>query len=411
MASPTPATPNSFRALTIIVACAIVAACPLVVLGNAGASNSLGVSAAKSPVTLSDAAYSQSLKSLEFTLKSDVALDGKAAGTSDGTTLCWTLAYDSGKKDTRQICVKRDGSAWWITKRATGVRASVSGRDAKLTINPQAAGLRAGIFNWSASIDPADCALPTGNTGATAAAKLTRSLSADCAYKTPTTGSFKDRIKQLQAVGCVNSGAKQVTSGPRGKRIAVTFDDGPSAYTPSFLKMLKKLNMHATFFMIGQQVAGHGPLLKQMLADGHELANHSWNHANLGGGGPSAGAQITNTNAAIERASGFKPCLFRPPGGSTGADLVARAHAAGDTTVLWSVDPDDWKTPGTPAIVSRVLEQTKPGAIILDHDGGGNRSQTLAAVPQYIKVLKKRGYKFVTVSELLHQKTTYRLVK
>lgn len=410
MASPTTAKPNTFRALTIIVACAIVAACPLVVIGNAGASNSRGVSAAKSPVTLSDAAYSQSLRSLEFTLKSDVPLDGKAAGTSDGTTLCWTLAYEQGSKDTRVICVKRDGSSWKITKRATGVNTSISGRDAKLTINPQAAGLRAGIFKWSARIDPADCVPPTGNTGATAAARLTKALSVDCTYKTPTTGSFTNRIKQLQAVGCQNSGAKQVSNGPRGKRIAVTFDDGPSVYTPRFLKMLKQLKIHATFFMIGQQVVGQGKLLKQMLADGHELGNHSWNHANLGGGGPSAGAQITNTNAAIERASGFKPCLFRPPGGSTGADLVARAHAAGDTSVLWSVDPDDWQTPGAPAIVSRVLAQTKPGAIILDHDGGGNRSQTLAAVPQYVKVLKKRGYKFVTVSELLHQRTTYKLV-
>ena len=93
--------------------------------------------------------------------------------------------------------------------------------------------------------------------------------------------------------------------------------------------------------------------------------------------------------------------MFRPPYGSTGPDLVERTRAAGLTSILWSVDPLDWKRPGADHIVARVLRQTGPGAIILSHDGGGPRAQTLAAAPRVIAGLRRRGYTFVTVSELL----------
>ena len=117
--------------------------------------------------------------------------------------------------------------------------------------------------------------------------------------------------------------------------------------------------------------------------------------------GPAASAQLEHTNAVIRRVTGFTPCLFRPPGGSTGADLVARVRALGMTSVLWSADPFDWRMPGTSAIVGRVLAQAGPGGIILDHDGGGPRGQTLAAAPEIVAALRARGYTFVTVSTLL----------
>jgi peptidoglycan/xylan/chitin deacetylase (PgdA/CDA1 family) len=116
-------------------------------------------------------------------------------------------------------------------------------------------------------------------------------------------------------------------------------------------------------------------------------------------------------NAAIRRATGFTPCLFRPPYGSTSADLVSRANAQGMTSVLWSVDPLDWRTPGTGSIVSTVLRQASGGAIILSHDGGGPRSQTLAALPQIVRTLKGRGYKFVTLTDLLGYPERIKLVK
>jgi peptidoglycan/xylan/chitin deacetylase (PgdA/CDA1 family) len=102
---------------------------------------------------------------------------------------------------------------------------------------------------------------------------------------------------------------------------------------------------------------------------------------------------------------------MRPPYGSTGGDLVSRVRAQHMTSVLWDVDPQDWRTPGTGVIVNTIRSQTRAGSIILEHDGGGNRSQTLSALPQYVRTLKSRGYKFVTVSELLGYKTVYKLAK
>ena len=148
-----------------------------------------------------------------------------------------------------------------------------------------------------------------------------------------------------------------------------------------------------------------------MLREGNMVANHSWNHADLGGGGAGASTQLRDTNAAIRRATGFTPCLFRPPYGSTGADLVSRVNQQGMTSVLWSVDPLDWRTPGTGSIVSTVVGQTQGGGIILSHDGGGPRSQTLAALPQIVRGLKGRGYKFVTLTDLLGYAERISLVK
>ena len=219
--------------------------------------------------------------------------------------------------------------------------------------------------------------------------------------RVPDSGSFAGRVWRTVVTGCTATGPAQVLSGPRGKRIALTYDDGPAADTPAFVDELHRLGVPATFFMIGRQVQAEPALARRVLAAGDAIGNHSWDHANLGAGGPAATDELVRTNAAIRRATGFTPCLFRPPYRATGADLVARVRAQGMTSVLWSVDPADWATPGTGVIVGRVLAQTGPGAIILDHDGGGNRSQTLAAIPQMVAALRARGYTFVTVPELL----------
>jgi len=211
-------------------------------------------------------------------------------------------------------------------------------------------------------------------------------------------------------VGCKVKGPAQVSSGRRaGKKIAVTFDDGPAPDTAQFLNKLKSLKIKATFFMIGKQVPGNGALLKRMAREGHELANHSWSHANLSAGGGIAHEQIVSTNRAIKRASGFQPCLMRPPEGATSAGLVGTVRSLKMTSVLWDVDPQDWRYPGTGTIVQTIRSQSHGGSIIVEHDGGGPRGQTLAALPQYVATLKSRGYKFVTVSELLGYKTKYKL--
>ena len=130
------------------------------------------------------------------------------------------------------------------------------------------------------------------------------------------------------------------------------------------------------------------------------VGDHTWNHANVSGGGAFAAGQITSTASAIQRAAGFRPCLFRAPGGAVSSSLVGVARGLGFTTIQWDVDPQDWALPGSWAISSRILGTVHDGSIVLMHDGGGPRSQTLAALPGVIHALKARGYGFVTVTEL-----------
>jgi peptidoglycan/xylan/chitin deacetylase (PgdA/CDA1 family) len=118
-------------------------------------------------------------------------------------------------------------------------------------------------------------------------------------------------------------------------------------------------------------------------------------------------ASMDETADRIQAATGFRPCLFRPPGGAYDSRVVSDAHSLGMTTVLWDVDPTDWKRPGADAIYSRVVSNTQPGSIVLMHDGGGDRSQTVAALPRIIHTLRERGYRFATVSHLLGQRTIW----
>lgn len=346
--------------------------------------------------------YKQSVKSAHF--KAD-SVDDLAPGSAFSRA-CWHLAQRSGSKTTTW-CAARNTStgSWKLTGKKKGAKIEFTRSSALLALDPGAAGIAPGLYKWSFSVSScgSESTPATGSTGAPAG---------DCTEHFPPSGGETVRIHSLVPSSCKVKGAAQVNSGPRrGKKIALTFDDGPAPITPRFLKQLKSLKVHATFFMIGQQVHGHGALLKRMMNEGHELANHSWNHANLGGGGPAATSQIVRTNDAIEHASGFRPCVMRPPYGASSSDLVHRVRAQHMTSILWNVDPLDWRTPGVGTIVGTIRSQTHAGSIILEHDGGGPRSQTLAAIPQYVHTLKSRGYKFVTVSELLGYETTYRLNK
>ena len=207
---------------------------------------------------------------------------------------------------------------------------------------------------------------------------------------------------QSQVVGCKAGGSSYRTNGPRDKRVvALTFDDGPFPLTPKFYDVLEREHVPGTFFLIGDQVPGKGALLKRALRDGFALGDHTWTHANVSGDGPAAARQITLTKNAIRRATGYTPCLFRAPGGAVSGALISEARGLGMNTIEWDVDPTDWSTPGTDAIYSRVVSMTQPGSIILMHDGGGPRGQTLAALPRIIDTLRARGYKFETVPQLL----------
>lgn len=344
--------------------------------------------------------YMQSVASAHFKA---VGLEELAKG-SGYSRICWSIDAKAGK--TREWCVARTSKngKWRLTGKRKGVKVRIDKDSALLAVDPQAAGLEPGLYKWNLAITPCSSS-PVSPTGATAALP-----SADCAVKYPRTGAETIRIRSLVPVGCKVKGDAQISNGPRSsKKIAITFDDGPAPDTAQFLDKLKSLKVKATFFMIGEQVPGKGALLKRMTREGHELANHSWNHADLGSGGGVAHDQLVSTNHAIKRASGFQPCLMRPPEGATSASLVGTVRSLGMTSVLWDVDPQDWRYPGTGSIVQTIRGQSHGGSIIVEHDGGGPRGQTLAALPQYVHTLKARGYKFVTVSEMLGYKTKYKL--
>lgn len=187
-----------------------------------------------------------------------------------------------------------------------------------------------------------------------------------------------------------------VHAGP--KVIALTLDDGPSAlYTPQILAVLQQYKITATFCMIGQQVGANRSLVSEVVAAGHTVVNHTWNHADQSKLAlAQIRSQISRANDALV-AAGAHPKVFRAPYGAW-SHAVYQACAEADLRPLaWSVDPRDWSRPGVAAIVSRILAATRTGSIILDHDGGGDRSQTVAALKIVLPKLLEAGYRFTTV--------------
>lgn len=213
----------------------------------------------------------------------------------------------------------------------------------------------------------------------------------------------KDGAGPVTPTGCTHGGRSFATNGPRGrKRIAIGFDDGPSDYTTGVLRVLRRFDSHATFFEIGQETPGRADTMKKILRQGNEIGNHSLHHET----DPSSGS-MHETNRLIRRATGFRPCDFRPPDGVFNSGVISDAHALHMTTVTWDVDPRDWATPGVSAIASNVISNAHNGSIVVMHDGGGNRSETIAALPAILSHFRHRGYKFVTVAELLGHRFIY----
>jgi len=189
----------------------------------------------------------------------------------------------------------------------------------------------------------------------------------------------------------------------RNRVVALSFDDGPSPYTAPILRTLTEFGAHATFFEIGEQVAAFAPTVRAIVRDGDEIGDHTWTHPDLVDlTDQMIRGQIEETNQAIHAVAGVEPTLLRPPYGEVDSRVVDIAASLGMRTVLWSVDPRDWALPGTGAIVENVLTDTRPGSIILLHDGGGDRSETVAALPTILRGLRDRGYRVVTVSTLFN---------
>lgn len=186
-----------------------------------------------------------------------------------------------------------------------------------------------------------------------------------------------------------------------GPYIALTFDDGPHAtLTPKLLDLLAAHHMRATFFVVGQNAADHPDILRRAIREGHEIGNHSWSHPNLGKMSDEAvRRELQRTDDAIFAAIGKHPTLLRPPYGSITARQKRWIHDDfGYRIIIWDVDPLDWKRPGPSIVTNRILKETRPGSIVLAHD---IHASTIEAMAATFDQLDRKGFKSVTVSELL----------
>jgi len=186
-----------------------------------------------------------------------------------------------------------------------------------------------------------------------------------------------------------------------GPYIAMTFDDGPHATnTPRLLELAAKRHIKLTFFVLGECVAQNPTILQREVAEGHEIANHSWSHPNLAKLSEDAvHSELQRTEEIMVKTAGVKPTLMRPPYGElTKPQRIFVNHDFGYKVILWDVDPLDWKRPGPAIVARRIIAGARPGSIILSHD---IHPPTIEAMPQVFDELLAKGFKFVTVSELL----------
>ncbi|WP_158845838.1 polysaccharide deacetylase family protein, partial [Streptomyces sp. NRRL WC-3742] len=178
--------------------------------------------------------------------------------------------------------------------------------------------------------------------------------------------------------------------------VALTIDDGPDPrYTPTVLALLQQYGIRATFFLIGENATEHPALVREIADRGHHIANHTWTHPDLRHlSEAKVREELERTSDLLHRTTGRLPTWFRAPGGDWSPVSLKVAADLGMRNMGWSVDPRDWARPGTSAITDRILKDVRPGAIVLNHDGGGDRSQTVAALKTYLPTLIDSGYFF-----------------
>lgn len=219
-----------------------------------------------------------------------------------------------------------------------------------------------------------------------------------------TDAEFQDSVQTMENTGMGQSIAVQVSenSSIRAEKtitakVALTFDDGPHpVYTPQLLDGLKECGVHSTFFVVGKNILGNEALLKRMETEGHLIGNHTYSHVKLSELDIArACAEVEKTNALICEVTGKEPEFIRPPFGEWKKAMECSFEMI---PVLWDVDPLDWTTKNTALVVERVLKDTKPGDIILLHD---YYQSSVDAALEIVDALTERGYKFVTVDELI----------
>lgn len=379
----------------------MVALAAALLAGAVATAGARGSSSDTGAPDLQHATLSQSGRDLILTLRTAspvplAMLDRlPATGGGDSRYLCFALSRVAGSGE-RLLCLggrhnahRRvglelvDGAGKTVRTETVAARLKRPNADKlALAIDPSEVGLAPHRYRWRVLADRRGC------------------KERGCATTLPARGARAFRLRPVRPVGCTG----EFRNGPRDKSIvALTFDDGPSSYTEGFLDVLRDKHAHGTFFEIGQETSGRAEVMQRILREGNEIGNHTTHHSFY----PDY-RDLATTNALIRSATHFEPCLFRPPGGAVNSSVIAAAAEAGLQTILWDVDPSDWANPGSGAVYSRIVDAAQSGSIILMHDGGGDRSGTLAALPQIIDTLRARGYRFATVSELLGHRMIYR---
>jgi peptidoglycan/xylan/chitin deacetylase (PgdA/CDA1 family) len=328
-----------------------------------------------------------------------------------GRSVCTTLWAEEGDGPRSRVCVvSRAGNPSLALQRykdgrprpAKPIAGQIRRRNLRLLearFSFRDARLPLGKFRWQVATvwagDPGGCP------------PVTTPL-ALCADKLPDEGSSPGKVTKPLLLGCTSPGPDFVQSGPRTQKVvALTFDDGPSEFTPQVLDILEGQRVPATFFVIGENVGGREEMLRRMLDRGSVLANHTYTHINTAGGGVEVARELDQTTAAIKRATNFTPCLFRPPYGSKSVRSISLARSKGLQTVNWDVDTGDYGRPASGNIAKRVLRGVRWGSIVLMHDGGGARDQTVQALPRIIRGLRARGFRFLTLHQLLGVRERY----
>jgi peptidoglycan/xylan/chitin deacetylase (PgdA/CDA1 family) len=185
------------------------------------------------------------------------------------------------------------------------------------------------------------------------------------------------------------------------KVVALTFDDGPSSYTPSILDALAAQKVKATFFTLGNQVEKYPSYSVRAVSEGHQVATHSYSHPDMFTLTPEeVRDEIQQGISALATATGITTTVLRAPYGNWSEREWAATSDLITRQVIWNVDTEDWSKPGTASIISNIMKNVKSGRIVLMHDGGGDRSEDIAALPTIITNLTTAGYRFVTVDEL-----------
>jgi peptidoglycan-N-acetylglucosamine deacetylase len=370
---------------------------------------------ASAPLAVQTASLTQSGQDVVWSLEMRTPFSPNALAAA-GRSLCLVVEHVKGGEPTGQLCLvgPRAGRA---TARLQ-YRRIIGGAPGKPGLGPPsiiaATVTRTGSRELSATFLPA--AIHSGY--APVRWQVQSTLSAPhcttpqgCVSLWPARGEVAP-LHPAQPTSCAVSGSPFLGGITTSRReIALTFDDGPWYQTPEFLSLLERYRVPATFFEVGEHIAQFGEggaIERRMLADGDMIGDHTWSHIVVAGAGPAAASQIEATAGAIRRAThGFTPCLFRAPDGAVSPALITEARSLGFTTIQWDIDPRDWALPGVGAIEGNVLANAHPGAIVIMHDGGGNRSETLAALPHIIDTLRARGYTFVTVTRLLELPLLY----